>query len=152
MKNLVIIFFLSLSSYCQDTDILKMQDEIYLLLPYTNNETLTYENFKFRSSGNGVRTEYIFTLPGEKPVYFTTDTKDNKPVVVKRKVFFKDNKNNCIDIEQINSSDTYKLLVEVLTDFKSAGKKIYIIDLAESKKRKFKISRADYVPIGFIEM
>lgn len=111
-----------------------------------------YKNFRFRSSGNGIRTEYIFTLPGEKPVYLTTDTKDNKPVVVKRNVFFKDNKNNFIDIEQINSSGAHKILVEVLTAFKSAGKNIYIIDFLDSKKRKFEIRHAHYLPIGFIEM
>ncbi len=154
MKNLVIIFFLSLSSYGQDIDYINSQDTIYIMLVHIERgASVNFKTFTFLNSSNKYRKESTLTDNqfNSRSVFISESiTKYDKVVKVKRNKFLKDNIDKIIDMNFIDKFSLFKVFVE--PDLSGKKRVFYTVSSSNKNSRKLELRKVRIGYTGFIEM
>lgn len=128
--KLYIIFILLICNLCiaQDTISIAKQDTVYVILPETDESvTLNYNGFKFRSSGNGRENEMTFFMEDNRRIDIGTRKFDKKNRKVKRKDFFKKNKDRIITLKFIETYSPKKIFFDIFR-LREPRTVVYVID------------------------
>jgi hypothetical protein len=141
MKYLSFLFtLLCLNCYSQDSEQLKQQDTIYLVLPQAGSNGIieskerTFSDFKLGISGNGTLNQYLIReISGDGRI--TLNTQDDTStyfmknnLTVNRKLFLSKHKNAVITLDFINNHGFRKVFYDMLDVYNRGKHKFYVIN------------------------
>lgn len=159
MIKIILLLLFSVNLFSQDLNFLKSQDTIYIILKeIRGNSTQKFETFTLNCYGNDKMNEYNLLNKKGWPIVIRTSnasnssTKDgNVALKVKRKEFFKKNKNRIIDLKFIEKIVPETLFIYYL-DVLHFTKVFYVINENDLKKRKIVLKKALVVAVGYTQM
>jgi hypothetical protein len=157
LSFLLTLFYLN--CYSQDTEQLKQQDTIYLVLPQAGSNGIieskdsTFSDFKLGISGNGTSNQYLFEeLHGAGRVSLNTQD-DTSPYFIKNnltvngRLFLSKHKNAVITLDFINKQGFRKVFFDTLDVYNRRKHKYYVINEADLKNETL-VLKASH-PIAF---
>ncbi|MGV3459114.1 MAG: hypothetical protein ACO1N9_01540 [Flavobacterium sp.] len=148
----ILFFFSAGLSFAQDPTFIAKQDTIYIILPQSEQPISTeYPDFKLIISGNGAIYEENFYMKDNHHIFIYTQKKHKENKVVKRESFFKNNKDQIIDLKFIETHSPKKVFVDMFR-FKERRTVVYVIDENQLKKRKITLKKAFVYTEDYMEM
>jgi hypothetical protein len=140
-----LILFIATVSFSQDLEHLAKQDTVYIVLKNIDkNFSKQYMGFKYRSTVHTIFAEYQIIEPNGKQIIIHAP-KAYQLFSVKRKEFFKKNKNNIINLKYIEKTGVVKVFIETFKLINPSRKIFYVFDERDLKKTHMKLKKVDVV-------